>query len=219
VGLNVDPTLYTAALAAAERAANGALTLSPHSQLALRALADTVIGVQCTRPAFTVFVAVEADGLLAFKGHHEGEPTASVRGSSSDFAELARSADPAATLINGGLELRGASAPLIELQGILAELDIDWEAPLVQALGDVAGHQLAQLLRGGLRFGRQAASSLSRQLEEYIHEEGRLSPPRAEVEDFYNDLQSLVLQVDRLASRLQRLRTRAGSGPNTRAGG
>lgn len=212
----MDPALYTAALAALESACNRALSLSPHSQLQLGSLAGTVIGVECTRPAFTVFVVVEENGQLGLRGHHESPPSARVRGSSADFIELARAEDPAAALINGGLELHGASAPLIELQGIIADLDIDWEAPLVEVLGDVAGHQLATVLRGGFRFGRNAAHSLTRQMEEYIHEEGRLSPPRAEVEDFYGELQTLVLQVDRLESRLQRLRAKLATRDSAR---
>ena len=120
----------------------------------------------------------------------------------------AGSSDPAATLINGQLEIGGDSAPLIRLQQILSQLDVDWEAPLVDTLGDVAGHQLAQLLRGAFSFGRQASSSLLRQLGEYIHEEGRLSPPRLELEDFYSDVQELGLRVERLQSRTERLRRR-----------
>ena len=53
-------------------------------------------------------------------GIHEGPVTTSVRGEASDFAELATAKDPAATLINGALELQGDSAPLIELQKTLA---------------------------------------------------------------------------------------------------
>ena len=85
---------------------------------------------------------------------------------------------------------------------------MDWEAPLVDALGDVAGHQLAQLLRHAFAWGKQASTSLTRQLEEFIHEEARLSPPRLEVEDFYRDVQELGLRVDRLQSRTERLRQR-----------
>ena len=46
------------------------------------------------------------------------------------------------------------------------------------------------------------------QLEEFIHEEARLSPPRLEVEDFYADVQALGQRVERLQSRLARLRKR-----------
>ena len=129
-----------------------------------------------------------------------------MRGEASDFTELATSKDPTATLINGGLELEGDSAPLIELQQILATLNMDWEAPLVATLGDVPGHQLAQMLRNAFVWGRQASASLSRQLDEFIHEEARLTPPTLELEDFYSDVQELVLRVDRLQSRTDRLR-------------
>jgi ubiquinone biosynthesis protein UbiJ len=78
----------------------------------------------------------------------------------------------------------------------------------VTALGDVAGHQLAQALRAAYGWGRQASTSLGRQLDEFIHEEARLTPPRLELEDFYRDVQDLVLRVDRLRSRTERLRMR-----------
>jgi ubiquinone biosynthesis protein UbiJ len=90
----------------------------------------------------------------------------------------------------------------------LADLDIDWEAPLVNSLGDVAGHQLAEALRSTFAWGKQASASLTRQLQEFIQEEARLSPPRLELEDFYRDVQDLGLRVDRLQSRTERLRQR-----------
>ncbi len=141
-------------------------------------------------------------------GVYDGPVTTSMRGVASDFAELATARDPTAALINGRIELEGDSAPLIELQGIIGALEIDWEAPLVDALGDVAGHQLAQLLRAAYGWSRQASTGLERQLEEFIHEEARLSPPRLELEDFYRDVHQLGLQVERLQSRTQRLRKR-----------
>ena len=205
----LDPALHSAVLAALERTANTALDLSPHSRQALAALDEVVIGIECTAPAFSVYLQPARTGAIRLLGYYDGPLATRVRGSSTDFAELANSADPTATLINGGLELKGSSAPLIALQGVVARLDVDWEAPLVDTLGDVAGHQLAQMLRGLFSWGRHAGGSLTRQLDEFIHEEARLTPPRAEVEDFYTDIQKLTQQVDRLESRLQRARTRA----------
>ncbi len=203
----VDPTLHTAALAALETAINRALALSPHSITGLAQLEDCVFALHCTSPAVKIYLHPGAQGIR-LTGFHHGPVTTSIRGTAADFTELASAKDPAATLINGGLELEGDSAPLIELQHILAGLDMDWEAPLVDALGDVAGHQLAQVLRSAFAWGRQASASLTRQLEEFIHEEARLSPPRLEVEDFYRDVQELGVRVDRLESRTQRLRQR-----------
>jgi ubiquinone biosynthesis protein UbiJ len=201
----VDPTLQTAALAALEPVVNRALALSPGSLDKMAALDDCVFALHCTSPDLEIFLHTSGTGLR-LTGTHDGPVTTRVRGSATDFTELATADDPTATLINGGLELEGDSAPLIELQKIIAGLDVDWEAPLVSSLGDVAGHQLARIARGAFAWGRQATASLTRQLDEFIHEEARLSPPRLELEDFYSDVQALALQVERLESRAARLR-------------
>lgn len=203
----IDPALHTAAVATLERAVNQALELSSASREELDALADCVFALHCTAPPLDVYLQ-PGSGRIRLMGIYDGPVTTSVRGSASDFAELTTAEDPTAALINGALELSGDSAPLIELQKIISGLKIDWEAPLVNVLGDVAGHQLAQLLRGAYSWGRQASTGLGRQLEEFIHEEARLSPPRLELEDFYRDVQQLGLQVERLQSRTQRLRKR-----------
>ncbi|TGD73049.1 hypothetical protein E4634_12255 [Mangrovimicrobium sediminis] len=203
----INPTLHTGALAALEAAINRALALAPGANDSLKALRDKVFALHCTAPPLDVYLQPVAEGVRLM-GVYDGPVTTSLRGEASEFAALASAEDPAAALINGKLELAGDSGPLLELQRIIAGLDVDWEAPLVDALGDVAGHQLAQMLRGGFRWGRQAGSSLLRQAEEFIHEEARLSPPRLELEDFYRDVQELELRVDRLASRLSRLRRR-----------
>lgn len=206
----LDPTLTTAALAALEAALNRALALDPAGQRHLAGLAERTFAIECTSPVVHVYLQPGAERTRLL-GYYDGPVTTRVRGSASDFAELAGASDPAATLINGNLVLQGDSAPLIELQGIIGRLDLDWEAPLVNVLGDVAGHQLAQFLRAGFSAGTAASSSLLRQLEEFIHEEARLTPPRLEVEDFYGDVQALQQRVERLQSRLERLRKRIRS--------
>ncbi|MCB1706775.1 MAG: SCP2 sterol-binding domain-containing protein [Halioglobus sp.] len=203
----VDPTLHTAALAALEAALNRALALSPHSVTELARLDGCVFALHCTAPPLSFYLHPGTNGIR-LTGFHHGPVTTSIKGEAGDFTELATASDPTATLINGGLEMEGDSGPLIELQGILSGLDIDWEAPLVDTLGDVAGHQLAQALRHTFAWGRQASASLARQLDEFIHEEARLSPPRLEVEDFYRDVRELEQRVDRLQSRTERLRQR-----------
>ncbi|MDG2046965.1 MAG: SCP2 sterol-binding domain-containing protein [Halioglobus sp.] len=203
----IDPTLHTAALAALEAGLNRTLDLSPQSKPGLTRLEDCVFALHCTAPTLDIYLHPGAQGIRLASTHH-GPVTTSIKGEASDFTELATSRDPTATLINGGLELDGDSAPLIALQQVLATLDIDWEAPLVSTLGDVAGHQLAQTLRRTFSWGKQASAGLTRQLEEFVHEEARVSPPQLEVEDFYRDLHELELRVDRLQSRAERLQQR-----------
>ena len=202
----IDPALQTALLAAVEAGLNRALQLSPGGRDDLTGLQDCVFALHCTSPTMDVYL--QPGAKIRLMGNYEGPVTTSVRGSASDFAEVLAAPDMTAALINGQLELEGDSAPLIRLQQIVAGLDMDWEAPLVEALGDVAGHQLAQSLRAAYGWGSAASRSLTRQVGEFIHEEARLCPPRLELEDFYRDVRELSLRVERLESRLRRARKR-----------
>ena len=202
------PTIHTAGLAAAESTLNAALKLSPHSVEALKDLADQVLALECTKPALTLFLRADLKGYLHLAGAHEADVTTRVRGTAEDFAALAGTQDPAAELINGNLELNGSSATLTDMQRIFADLDLDWEAPIVDALGDVAGHQLASMLRASFSWSQQASTNLQRQLGEFALEEARLTPPALALEDYYSDVQQLAERSDRLAARIERLRQR-----------
>ncbi len=203
-----NPALHTAGLAAAEGAANYSLGLSPHTQQELRAIAGQVIAVQCTKPPLTVYVSSDEDGALQLRGVYEGAVATRIIGETGDFLELARSEDPAATLINGNIQLEGSSSTLLDMQRVLTQIDIDWEAPLVQGLGDVVGHQVADVLRGLFSWSRDSGNRLQRQLREFALEEARLSPTRLELEDFYADTQALGERSERLEQRVEQLRQR-----------
>ena len=208
-----DPAVISGVLSALEVAIARALELAPAASRDLQEMAGTVLAVECTAPQIEVFLIVTPEGGLHLQQYSELDVTTRVRGPAESFFALATAEDPAATLINSKLEIIGNTAPLIALQQIITQMDLDWEAPLVDGLGDVVGHQLAQLLRGLLSWGEQAHSSLRRQLSEYILEEGRLSPPAAELEQFYQGVDSLALRVDRLQSRLKRLARRIDEQP------
>ncbi|MBT4521933.1 MAG: hypothetical protein HOC23_18195 [Halieaceae bacterium] len=202
-----DPTLHTAALAALETTLNQALKLAPQGRSALGVLKDKVFSVQCTAPRFDVFLQVSDSGIRLM-GFYDGEVATTVRGTASDFTELARSSDPTATLINGHLALDGDSAPLIELHQILSALNVDWEAPLVSSLGEDAGHQVTQILRSLFNWGEQASNNILRQIKDFIQDEARLSPSRQELEGFCKGVRELGLQVQRLDSNTRRIRKR-----------
>lgn len=205
-----DPAVITAVLAAVETTINKGLSLAPVAQRDLGDLAGTVIGIECTSPKVAITAIVESSGELHLTHYCERAMDTKVRGSLEDFIGLATAEDPAAALINGGLELVGNTAPLIAVQQIITTMDLDWEAPLVDTLGDVVGHQLAVVLRGLFRWGKSSAGSLRRQLSEFILEEGRLTPPAAELDAFYEQIEQLGLRVDRLQGRLQKLVRRIG---------
>ena len=208
-----DPAIIAGALSALELAVVRALTLAPVAAKELEDMAGTHVVIECTKPEVEVTISIDQGGQLQLRQYSEEVVATRVKGSAEDFISLVTADDPAASLINSELEIIGNTAPLLALQQILSKMDIDWEAPLVDALGDVAGHQLAKLLRAFFSWSQSARKSLRRQLSEFILEEGRLSPPGAELEHFYQEVGHLGLRVDRLQSRIQRLAKRLGEYP------
>jgi ubiquinone biosynthesis protein UbiJ len=206
-------TLDAAALAALERAIGAALSMDPHTQRALAPLAGKVLRVELRVPQSEIFVLPQAGGVR-LAAHHEGAVDCTVSGAASDFVALALAADKPAALVNGDLRVAGDSALLLDLEKALAGLDVDWEQRLSLVIGESAAHQLGRALRGSARLGQRARTRFEQHVEEFIHEEARLAPPRAEVEDFFSDLRALAARADRLEAGVRRLarRSRAGTG-------
>ena len=163
-----DPALLSAALAGAEQALNQAIALAPYSHQELDAVSGTLLGIEITTLDLTVYIEMVTDTEVRLMAHCERDTDAFLRGTLEDFAALATSDEPTATLINSGIELEGSSASLITLQQVIARMEIDWEAPLVELLGDVVGHQIAEVLRRFFRWGEGARTSLKRQVSVYL---------------------------------------------------
>jgi ubiquinone biosynthesis protein UbiJ len=200
-------TLHTAALAALESGINHALEMDPATARALQQLDGKVFRLELVGTGADIFLLPQQQGVT-LRGFHDGPIDSHVIGTVPDFVELISAEDPASTLINGGIQLSGDSAPLLQLQSILHRLDLDWEGALARAIGDIPAHQVGRLVRGGVRWGKHAVDSMNRQLEEFLHEEARLLPPEAELQDFYADVSRLEVDVDRAEARLAKQQQR-----------
>ena len=196
-----NPVLHTAAIGALEKAINQALKLDPASSQKLGKLDGNVFRFDFIGPDVDIFL-LPSHNQLILMGHFEDKATTEVKGQPSDFIELLTAEDAGAALINGNITLQGDSSALLELQSILHNLELDWEAELAKVIGDIPAHQIGKAVRSGLQWGKQAHNSIMRQVEEFIHEEGRLLPPRAELEDFFDDVDKLKQNADRLAAKV-----------------
>lgn len=199
-----NPTLHSAGLAALELMVNQTLSLDPATRRRLAKLADHVFLFHCTQPAIGIYV-IPGEQEVRLCGTFDGEVHTTLRGKAGDFGRLATAADPANVLINSDLELVGNSQALMDLQAILRDLDIDWEAPLANLFGDVIGHQLGNVMRQGFRFGLQAMQGFKRQFGEYWIEESELVAPSWQLRQFFDDVDQLAMRTERLQARLDKL--------------
>jgi ubiquinone biosynthesis protein UbiJ len=205
--LILSNTLHTAAIGGLETAINAALRLDQSTLKKLQTLERHVFHLRCTAPELDLFLIPGVDEVRLC-GFYDGDADTTLSGSAQEFAKLVTSSDPASTLINGDLELHGDSQALINLQKILQQLDVDWEAPLSNIFGDVISHQMGKSIRQGFSFGLQALQGFKRHVDEYIVEESDLVPPRWQVEQFFTDIDQLAMRTERLQAQFEKLKQR-----------
>ena len=112
------------------------------------------------------------------------------------------------SLFNDEITIIGDAELGQEVKKLFDEVDIDWEGHLAQFTGDVAAHQLGSIVRRGLAFKNQVKASIRDNLSEYLQEELRFFPPKEEMEDFFQDVDELALQVERLEAQINQLLVR-----------
>lgn len=203
-----DPALIAGVCLVAEKAIMRAVSLSAGTADQLKNLHPLTVGISCSSPLLDLYLSIDSEGAVHVASYREEASTVTLAGSWKDFMGVAAADDPASALINGDIKISGDTSPLLKLQSIVADLDIDWEAPLAETLGPVTGHQLATVIRALTKTSQNTHQRLKRQLSEFILEEGRLSPPYAEQSAFFSSVDDLVLRVDRADSRLKRLKKR-----------
>lgn len=211
--MSLDPTLSTAALAAFETALNGALALDPVTIERLAALDGKVIAFEVTPPGITVYMAPVAQGVRLM-GWFGGEPDTTLSGSAFALARLAATpkGTPAPALFSGEVVIRGDAELGRRVQDIFKRVDLDLEEHLARLTGDVVAHQVGNLARGLVAWGRQAVESLGRNTTDYLQEEALVTPTRNEVEHFASVVEALREDTDRLAARIRRLRDKLDHG-------
>ncbi|HKJ76293.1 MAG TPA: SCP2 sterol-binding domain-containing protein [Gammaproteobacteria bacterium] len=195
--------LPTAVLAALETALNRALALDPETAERLAGLEGRVIAIELRGLEQTLYLLPLADGVRLF-GEYEGEPDTVLSG--TPFALARMGAGPTGTgLFSGEVTLRGDTELGQRVKAILGGLAIDWEEHLSRYTGDILAHQAGNLFRGLRDWGRQARADLERDAVDYVQEERRLLPTRAEVDAFAEDVATARDDVERLEARIKHL--------------
>lgn len=198
-----DPTLRAGFDAALETAINAALRYDPGTRARLAQLDGRALALDITVPPLPLVLCIEGD-QVSVRHYWDGEISTRLRGSAIAMLRLLRDED--ATPAGLGVTVTGSSALLAELQSILQDLDIDWEAPLARLLGDVPAHSIGEALRTAGQWLRDSIEQAPQAAAEAVSEEWRLTPPRAQFEAFVEDVAELALATDRLEARVALLK-------------
>ncbi|HEY0289556.1 MAG TPA: SCP2 sterol-binding domain-containing protein [Pseudomonas sp.] len=196
--------LINGLLASAEHGINRVLRMDSTALPRLDRLSGKVIAVQCTSPAFHLFILPSDEGLM-LASHWEAGADCTLRAPAASLMRLALSKDKTAVLHSPEVELEGESAVLLELTGVLQDLDLDWEYELSRWLGPVASSLLGGRLRSGANWTRDSLASLSHNLADYLSEESRTLVGTREAQARFAELDQAKQDLERLEARFERL--------------
>ncbi len=142
----------------------------------------------------------------------------SISGSATALLGMLGARPDQRPLVNPAIQVGGDGEFVQSVYRLFSGMEIDWQEPLSRIIGDVPTHGLQQLLAGVKNLTRSGTESVKRNIDEYLHEEGRLVPPGNQVEVFDQELDALRLRLDRLQARIDLLTGKLQANPDQPAG-
>lgn len=190
-----------------ESALNHGLSLDPDTQGALRAMDGRAIGVEFKGANLAMRIAVAGDQLRvgpAFDAESELRISATP-GSLLAMAASRLLGDAEAPMAPGKVEISGDAELARRIERLASRFEPDIDEAFARTFGDVAGFQIARLVCRFMAALKASGSRFMRNGVEYLVEESRDLVAKPEMEQFFDEVDSLRERGDRLEARLRRL--------------
>ncbi len=185
-----------------ELAINKALARDPLAQRRLARLSGQSLLLRLTFPALSVGVLLATEGVSLVPAAALAHPDCEIEGAPADL--LALLLDPQQAFENR-VQLKGNTQLATQLRDLAQQLDLDWGGLLGDCLGDPLAQLLLNLLAKGRRAATEASTNLLDDLDNWLHEELRVQPCAAELEEQFEQIDQLRLDTERLQARIERL--------------
>lgn len=195
-----------------ESAFNGWLKLdaathgTAHSRL--QELHGRLICLKLSQPTLQLYFMPTAQGVTV-SSNYDAEPDVTIQGTVLALLRVMGSKDSGQAMLANKVTIEGDSGLGMRFSQILREVDIDWEELLSRAVGDSIAHQAGKQFRNTKAWLDDSAKAMRLNLQEYLQEEKRLTPPAAELRPFLDEVDTLRMDVDRLEKRLALLEKRS----------
>ncbi|PCH57791.1 MAG: hypothetical protein COC15_00300 [Legionellales bacterium] len=179
----------------ANKIINKILKLDPESAVKLQILQDKYLLLNITNINLKLYFTYQANNLIISSvASNNNFPVTSITGTITAFIRQ----DHGELLINGD--------PLLaqQIQSILQNTDLDFEAALAEYTGDVIAYQIGSFFKKQQQLFKHMAESLQESAKDYLHEEAQLFPNKLPVQEFMNEVDKLVADVERFEARLEK---------------
>lgn len=192
-------------LRALQLAINNACKLDEHMPAKIQALDGKVLKMIIT-PLDVDFFILFKQQQIHLETEYSEHPDTIIHSSPIGLIRLSLlPASKARSLFNDKIRMSGDIELGQKIKKLFDEMEIDWEGHLAHFTGDVVAHQIGSMVRKGISFKKQFTESMRHSLSEFLQEEIQVFPTRAELEDFYQDIDELSLSVERLHAQVKQM--------------
>ena len=199
----MKPTL-SLLLSLLEPALNRYLGLADNYQTLLAPIAGKVIAIDLTDLEQTFYLC-PGESSLQILEYYPGTIDARLSGSLAALGLMGLSATSLHALFKGQVSITGDTLIAHKFQSLFRKLDLNLESRLTRFTGPAVARHLSSLLHGGREWTRDSLHNFRLNLEEFLQEETREVPAKAEAERVFSDIDQLRMATDRLEARIQRL--------------
>ena len=153
-----------------ETGINQVLYLDKESPSRVKKLQGKLLQVDLKGLAITLFFSFKY-GNVKVSLDADSKPDTIISGTPVALFSMAEPEDTNWGLPDSKVTINGDASLARDLERIFSKLDPDWESPLIGALGETAGYQVAQGIRHSVEAGKSTARTLGGMLSSYINKD------------------------------------------------
>lgn len=188
------------------KAINTYLELDPESTQRLQKMQGRAIAIELLPFHFT-FQCVFTEKGVSIHADDSIETETQIRGTPLRMAGVMFAKEDRQRFFADDLVMEGNAAFGQQVIDLFDEMQIDWEEHFSRVVGDVSAHHIGRFVRGVSSWLSNTEKSFTQDINEYVHEEAELFPANEALKDFFRDIDTLRMDVDRVEARINHLRT------------
>lgn len=192
---------------ALESLVNKAMDYDPSTQSGFRDLHGRVIKIKCMAPKLSLYILFKKQSVQ-LKKQYEDFVDLKLTGTGLSFGAFSINVDEQVSFFDSGIDVSGDQEVLSQLQKLLKNLDIDWEAALSDIIGDIPAYAIGKSVRSSLQWKRNILKRTTEVAVEFGQEETQIIPSPVEAIDFADSVKKIQNEVERLNLKVNKLTTK-----------
>lgn len=183
---------------------NRYLNLDIDSKFRLQKLAGKAITIELL-PFHLIFQAVFTEQGMEIYNNEWTVTDTKISGTPWQMLGVMVNEDNRHRFFADDLSIEGDAAFAQEVISLFDAIEIDWEEQCAHVIGDVPAYHTRRMLSNIKKTFHKLDDALSRNISDYLHEEAEWFPTREALNDFFHDIDSLSMDVERMAARINHL--------------